>query len=251
MVSSTDVAADRTAPLGQLGGYLSGTEASTVAARLRSGESLSAALGALPAARRPQAERLLARSGLLHDRDRLVDVLTAIAGARTAGSTTISPVWTMPGHLAQSGPLTSSVPDLVRSATTSVVCSTFNFTATSALWPALAEVASRPSVSVRIYLDTGAAQPKHGWRPPSTVEVAQALAPARVFRTTAYEGHLVVNHAKVVVVDSRFVLVTSANFSHSAAYRNVEFGVTIDSGALAESVERELRRVEGVLYERV
>ncbi len=46
-------------------------------------------------------------------------------------------------------------------------------------------------------------------------------------------------------------LVASANFSYSAAYRNIEFGIKLDNPALAESVERELRNVEGVLYEQV
>ena len=44
---------------------------------------------------------------------------------------------------------------------------------------------------------------------------------------------------------------TSANFSWSAENNNVEFGVLIDNPNLAEAVERELRRVEESLYERV
>ena len=248
---SSDPAVARLARLRKLGAYLTGTEAHRLASRLLDGESLSSALNALPGSRRPQAERLLAGACLTRDPDRLVDVLLGIVGARTASSTTVDPLWTMPGHLAQSSPLTSSVPALVRAATTSVVCSTYNFAATSELWDALAEVARRPGVAVRLYVDTGAAEPSGGWQPPSTEDVARHLAPARVFRTTTYDGRLVVNHAKLVVVDSRFVLVTSANFSYRAAYTNVEFGVRIDNGSLAESVERELRATEGVLYEPV
>lgn len=250
MASSAEVAL-RLDRVRELGAYLTGTEADKIAVSLTAGESLSAALGALPMARRPRAERLLGCSDLNRDRDRLIEVLLAVAGARAAGSTRIDPLWTMPGHLAQSSPLTSSVADLVRAATTSAICTTYNFATSSPLWDALYEVARRPAVSVRLYVDTAAAQPQGAWHSPSTEEVARHLLPARVFRTKAYEGKLVVSHAKLVVVDSRFVLVTSANFSHSAAYTNVEFGVKIDDGSLAESIERELRAVEGVLYERV
>jgi hypothetical protein len=45
--------------------------------------------------------------------------------------------------------------------------------------------------------------------------------------------------------------VTSANFSWSAENSNVEFGVMIDNANLTETVEREMREVEGILYERV
>lgn len=242
--------AERRTRVRELGTLLTGSEADRLAQRLVDGESLSSSLTALPGSRRPLVEGLVIGAGLNADRDRLVDVLLSIGGARTASSTVIDPLWTMPGHLAQSSPLTSSVPALIRAATTSVVCSTFNFTAKSELWDALGEVAQRPAVSVRLYIDTEAAKPNGGWHPPSAAQIAQQLKPGRVFRTVEYEGHPVRNHAKIVVVDHRFVLVTSANFSYSAAYRNIEFGIKLDNAGLAESAERELRNVEGVLYER-
>jgi hypothetical protein len=45
--------------------------------------------------------------------------------------------------------------------------------------------------------------------------------------------------------------VTSANFSWSAEYANVELGVLIDNQNLAELVERELRQAEEYVFERV
>lgn len=241
----------RAVALSELGAYLSGTEARGLAGRLSNGDSLSTALMMLPPGRRSRAETLLTAVGLSRDRDHMVDVLHGISGARAAGSTRVDPLWTLPGHLVQSSPLTSSIPTLVLGARTSVLCSTFNFAGTSALWDALAEVARRPSVGVRIYVDTGAAEPHGHWRPPTTEEVAQHLAPAQVFRTKAHEGQLVVNHAKFIVVDHRVVLVTSANFSHSGAYRNVELGLKVDDEGLAGLVEREMQGVQDVLYERV
>lgn len=50
------------------------------------------------------------------------------------------------------------------------------------------------------------------------------------------------NHAKYLVVNLRFVMVTSANFSHSAESENIGFGVRIDAPNLAEAIEGELQR---------
>jgi phosphatidylserine/phosphatidylglycerophosphate/cardiolipin synthase-like enzyme len=74
--------------------------------------------------------------------------------------------------------------------------------------------------------------------------------PATVFGTIEFDGQLVPNHAKFLVIDHRFLLVTSANFSRGVQFNN-ELGIKIDSPNLAESVEREIRDVEEPLYERV
>jgi len=59
------------------------------------------------------------------------------------------------------------------------------------------------------------------------------------------------NHAKFLAIDQRFLLVTSANFSWSAEYGNVELGVLIDNQNLTESVERAMRDLEDRLFERI
>ncbi len=177
-------------------------------------------------------------------------MLRAVEGARSK-ATALDPLWTMPGHLAQSGPLTSSVAHLVNNARRSVTCSTFNFQRSSGLWKALRRTARRSEVEVRVYLDTRAADlhPKR-WSP-TTTEVAAHLSPGVVLRTKDFDGNLVRNHAKFLAIDHRFLLVTSANFSWSAEHGNVEFGVLIDDQGLTESVEREMYQVEDLLYERV
>jgi hypothetical protein len=43
----------------------------------------------------------------------------------------------------------------------------------------------------------------------------------------------------------------SANFSWAAEYGNVEFGVLVDNQNLTESVEREMREAEDLLFERI
>jgi phosphatidylserine/phosphatidylglycerophosphate/cardiolipin synthase-like enzyme len=143
------------------------------------------------------------------------------------------------------------VPYLVRGARYSVVCSTFNFQRSSSLWTVLRDAAQRPEVSVRVYLDTAAADlsPRPG--APRTDEVADRLRPATVLRTQRFDGRQVRNHAKFLAIDHRFLLVTSANFSWAAEYGNVELGVLVDNQNLTESVEREMREAEDLLFERI
>ena len=234
----------------ELGRCLTGTEARALADRVDAGESLTAALRAVDQGRRPAVRDLIVQAGLASDRAALSLVCRGIAGARST-ATRIDPLWTMPGQLAQTGPLTSSIPQLVADARTSIVCSTFNFQTSSGLWSALREAAQQPQVRVRVYVDTAAAEPKGHWVPPTPEEIAAHLRPGQVFRTRNVAGRPVRNHAKYLVVDHRFVLVTSANFSRSAEFANIEFGVRIDSANLAEAIEKELGAVQDALYERV
>jgi len=177
-------------------------------------------------------------------------MLRAIEGARSA-PTTVDPLWTMPGHLAQHGRLTNSVTYLVENARHSVICSTFNFQKSSGLWEALRQAAQRPEITVRVYLDAAAADMSPSVRSPTTTEVAAHLRPAIVLRTREFDRRRVRNHAKFLAIDHRFLLVTSANFSWSAENSNVEFGVLVDNRNLTEAVEREMRHAEDFLFERV
>ena len=157
----------------------------------------------------------------------------------------------MPGHLAGIGRLTSSVPYLVRA------CA-----AVSHLLDVQLPADLRP-------VDRAPARP-HGdpsspcgstWTPPRRIarRGTAGLADHRRGRRAlllrprccgpAVDGRPVRNHAKFLAIDHRFLLVTSANFSWSAEHGNVEFGVLIDNRNLAETVERELRKVEDVLFE--
>jgi PLD-like domain len=246
-------------PASRLGALLTGTEAREIADRLRDGDTLTAALRVITPGRRPEVRSLL--SGVLGghhvvdrggaDRGAVVAVLRAIEGARSA-PTTMDPLWTMPGHLAQHGRLTHSVTYLVDNARYSVVCSTFNFQRTSGLWEALRRAAQRPEISMKVYVDTHAADSaERRAGSPTTNEVAAHLRPAIVLRTKSFDGRQIRNHSKFISIDHRFLLVTSANFSWSAENANLEFGLLVDNPNLAESVERELRDAEDVLFERV
>jgi phosphatidylserine/phosphatidylglycerophosphate/cardiolipin synthase-like enzyme len=239
------------APARHLGLLLTGSEARELADHLADGDTLTSALRVIATGRRLEvraAIEAVTDDGLTGPA--LVAVLRAIEGARSA-RTTVDPLWTMPGHLAGAGRLTSSVPYLVSNARQSVTCSTFNFQRTSGLWIALRQAALRPELTVRLYLDTAAADSPSGRGPgsPTTAEVAEQLRPATVLRTRRLNARPVRNHAKFLAIDHRFVLVTSANFSWSAEHGNIEFGVLIDNRNLAETVEHELRTIEDVLFE--
>ncbi|AUS81097.1 phospholipase [Actinoalloteichus sp. AHMU CJ021] len=223
-----------------LGLRLTGTEAGQLADRLTKGYTLTSAVRAVPSGRRAEVGALL-RDTAPASR---IAVLRAIEGARSTPSAA-TPLWTTPGHLARSGPLTTSLPHLVDRARQSVTCSTFNFQRTSGLWNALRGAARRPGVAVRVYIDTSAAEQSA----PTAHDIAAHLSPAVVLRTTVFDGRMTRNHAKFLVVDHRFLLVTSANLSWSAENGNVEFGVLLDDRNLAEAVERQVRDLEDDLFE--
>ena len=258
-------------PLRALGAFLTGTEAEGIATRLAAGATLSQALVVVPAARRMRARDLLEAAGLgSRTREHSVAVLVAVAGAASR-MRDAEPVWTAPAGLLGLGALTGDVFGMVGSAMTSVVCATYNLQPTSALWAALVDLrVRRPGVSVRLYLDTQAADgPFHRseeWRERQreqgryrgggshldTAEIARRLRGAVVMRTRAPEddGRAVTSHAKFLSIDHRFLLVGSANFSYSAEERNVELGLRLDDPALAYSVEKQMRDLEETVYER-
>jgi phosphatidylserine/phosphatidylglycerophosphate/cardiolipin synthase-like enzyme len=232
----------------RLGKFLTGIEAEAIALRLADGDTLTTALKSIASGRRPTARSLI--EAVDESGHALISLLYAVAGARSA-PTIVDPLWTMPGHLAQGGALTSSVPHLVDNARQSITCSTFNFQRSSGLWTAPRYAAQRPELTVRVYLDAAAADQRPTSRTPTTAEVAAELRPGIVLRTRNFDGARVRNHAKFLAIDHRFMLVTSANFSWSAEHGNVEFGVLIDNRNLTEAVERELLRAEETLYEHV
>ncbi|CED90505.1 DISARM system phospholipase D-like protein DrmC [Actinomyces succiniciruminis] len=239
----------------ELGSVLSGAQARAVAASLEAGETLTQALGAVEASRRRRVRELMGRAGLgTLERERTAAVLRAIEGA-LAHPTSVTPVWTVPGGpgaFGVTGHLTGLIHELVTRAYGAVTCSTYNIARSSALWEALKEVAARPEVSVRLYLDTDVADAEPKPWVPTTAQVARELKGAVVMRTRAGEdGKRPRNHAKFVVVDHQIVVVTSANMSRSAEERNVELGLRLDEPLLARAIEDQMRALEPHVYERV
>lgn len=234
----------------ELAAYLTVAEATRLGARLAAGQPLAKVLSALGQQRGSRVRALLEAGGLDTDRARMLAVLAAVEGVHSRPAR-VTPVWTSPGHLSGSGRLTSSIHRYVTAARESVICSTFNFQRSSALWTALSEVATRPEVAVRIYMDTAAADGHTAAWKPTTTDVARAMRGAAVFRTVAWEGAPVRNHAKFIAVDHQFLVVMSANFSKSAEHSNVELGLVIEDPIVTQSVEREIVLLESRLYEPV
>lgn len=234
----------------RLGRLLTGTEAGKLAARFADGDSLTQALQGIAPGRKAEIRRALEEADIVPTNLSVaLAVLTAIEGAATARTAEISPIWTLPGNLADYGALTTSIKDLLLTARQSVTCSTFNFQKSSTLWGALREVAARGTVDVRVYLDTRAADQPKWTGSPTSVEVAMQLGGARVYRTRELNGTLVRNHAKFVAVDHQFLIVTSANFSLSAEHHNIELGLRVDSRTLTELVEKQLHDAAPSVYE--
>jgi phosphatidylserine/phosphatidylglycerophosphate/cardiolipin synthase-like enzyme len=228
-------------PLTDLGSFLTATEAERLAVQIETGQHTIAALGEIAVARRETIKRLLAAAGLGHtDPARTVSVLRAITGAKTV-LRAIIPVWTMPGNEANTGHLTGEFHRITRAARRSVTAATYNFEDSSQMWTALKEASEQPGVVVTVYVDADKAHAHN---------VKAQLPRATVYRSAEMPtGKRVVSHAKFIVVDHELLLITSANFSYSAENRNVEFGILVRDGALAESVEATMTSKHGSLYE--
>lgn len=185
--------------------------------------------------------KALLEAGLTRDAT-TVAVLGAIEGANRR-TTSVEPVWTLPGNRADFGRLTSSVADLVLSARTSVTCTTYNFEESSSLWEGLREVSTRPGVAVTVYLDAKACAKR------TPQAIAAQLPGARVLASRDLDGRHVRSHAKIICVDHRFLVVSSANLSASGELYNVELGLRVDDPALSQLIEAQLRDIEQDLYE--
>lgn len=230
-------------PLADLGSFLTSTEAERLAIQFEAGTPVTIAVQEIASSRRERVKDLLAASGLSSsDQERAVSVLRAVAGAKSV-MRELTPVWTMPGHEARTGHLTSEFHRIVGAARQSVTAATYNFQDTSQMWTALKAASDQPDVVVTVYVDAGVGD---------SATVKAQLERATVFRSAILPGgKQMVSHAKFIVVDHEVLLITSANFSFSAENRNVEFGILVHDTALAASVEATMRSKHGSLYELV
>jgi phosphatidylserine/phosphatidylglycerophosphate/cardiolipin synthase-like enzyme len=230
-------------PFGELGEFLTASEAVGLAVQFSSGQHIVKALGAINAARRERARSLLTAASLDHtDVERSIAVLHAIAGAK-ALHRDLTPVWTMPGNEAKTGHLTGEFHRLVQAARQSVTCATYNFERTSQMWTVLEQASGQPGVVVTVYVDGDKAD---------AAKVKTQLPHATVYQSAMLpNGKPVVSHAKFIIIDHEVLLLTSANFSFSAENKNIEFGLLVHDSALAESVEGTMISKHGSLYQLV
>jgi phosphatidylserine/phosphatidylglycerophosphate/cardiolipin synthase-like enzyme len=227
----------------ELGAFLTAREAEGLAVLLGAGEHTAHALQSVSVARRERASELLKAAGISHTTPELsMAVLRAIAGAKPVHRDLV-PVWTMPGNEATVGHLTSQFHDVVTAARISVTCATYNFTPNSVMWDALKTASEQPDVVVCIYVDGDKGDP---------AGVKVRLPRATVYQSAILpDGQAIISHAKFIIVDHEIILLTSANFSYNAENRNVEFGLRIQDGGLAASIESTMAGKHGSLYELV
>ncbi len=147
------------------------------------------------------------------------------------------------------------VKDLFRIATRDVVIASFALDEgpkAQALFGELAErMDAQAELSVRIYANT---HRRHGDDTPSVTLVRQFAQrmrdqtwPGRRLPDIWYDPRSLeldgkqraVLHAKCVVVDQRWTLMTSANFTEAARERNIEAGLLLDDPRLARRVTRQ------------
>ncbi len=186
-------------------------------------------------------------------------IASLLAEEREAGqrmSDRVQLVWSPPELDAVDARDTSVVvQELFRRAHSTVLISTFALDEQKKAEALFGELAARmdaePSLSVRVFANI---HRKHQDKtPPSTLvrefadRIREHVWPGKRLPELFYDPRSLepetkkraVLHAKAVVVDGRFMLLTSANFTEAAQQRNIEAGVLIDDPRLAKRISRQ------------
>lgn len=161
----------------------------------------------------------------------LVPVISAVLAERRARPASPELVWTGPESRSSGARDTAILLDeLFARASRSVLLVGFAFDHGAQVLKPVHDAMTR-GVNCRVYADQQAAEGfiRDHWPfgPPFP----------EVYSFSAAEGVFASLHAKCVVVDSRWVLITSANFTDRGQTRNVEVGVLLDDARLAAVLE--------------
>ena len=209
---------------------LTPSQATGIAASLEIDGRLDYAMSALPDGSHPAVALLSEALSLLGDAALLAAVVRGFAAAGTKTRNPPRAVWSGPTFEGDSDHTTAAVAHLIDEATEDVFASTFSATLGSpfvdALWRAIAR-----GVSVTLLVE--ATKMKD-----TVAALQQALAGANFLAYLAPAGEYGIQHSKVVIVDSSIALMTSANFSEAAAYRNLEAGILIRDPEFASRVRQ-------------
>ncbi len=164
-------------------------------------------------------------------REGVLGVIGAVLAERRGRATPAELVWTGP-ESRRSGARDTAVvlADLLGKATSSVLLAGFVFDHAADVLRPLHE-AMKSGVTCRLFADVEAVGDfvRKNWPfgPPFP----------EVYGFTPEKGVFASLHAKCVVVDGRWVFVTSANFTDRGQTRNVEVGVVLDDARLAAVLE--------------
>lgn len=230
-------------PYQKIGEFLDPLQTEKLINLLESGEKLRKALEDFSPRDRSTATGLFQEAEIYYvENSEILKFLYIVQGAQSH-RIPITPVWTMPGYLAQSTEISSGVGELIRNANNSIVCATYNFESTSVLQESLKYVMDEKNVEVKVYVDGQVGKPD---------ELAKSLPRAKVFRSiNNAQGWHIKSHTKFIIFDHQMVHISSANFSFSAENLNVEMGLRVEDSELAAGIESQMKRLEGPVYEKV
>ena len=184
-----------------------------------------------------------------------VAMLEAVLDERETPRATIDLVWSGPeGKAAWASPTASVVRDLFAKAERSVLLAGYSFDHGQEILEPLYVAMTKRLASVDIYLHVATARRdvadvdayvqnevarflsvEWPWSPkPSIFVDPRTAAPASA-------GHHASMHAKCIVVDERWSLVGSANFTNRGQTRNIEVGALIDDVSFARAAMSQFR----------
>jgi phosphatidylserine/phosphatidylglycerophosphate/cardiolipin synthase-like enzyme len=208
---------------------ISPSQAVKIASSLEIDGSLPKALTKLP--EDSPARTHLSACFLRLGAEALASVLRALAAAGSRSSTSIRAVWSGPTFDGDGDHTTSALSHVIDEATEDVFASTYSATAGSAFVEALWRAIAR-GVRTTLLVDSTV---NHG----ATLSMLKSKLEGATFWTfVPADGGYGLQHAKVVIVDSRLALVTSANLSDAAAERNLEAGVIVRDTDFASKMRR-------------
>lgn len=227
----------------ELGALLTPDEARAIAAELRSSRLASrAARRAFPANHvkvKPMLAALVAEQG---DAGRASAVLEGIAAVPRRAVPEV--VWTSPSVPGSEGLTTITAVTLINSAQEFVYASTYSARPHSPQLVALRHVLDK-GVSVTVVVDVKE-------RRDCADDVRAALPGAHLWTLAEpADAAWAIQHSKVITVDDRASLITSANFSYSAVNRSLECGLLDRDSRTARGlrVHLQLLRDHGILVD--
>jgi phosphatidylserine/phosphatidylglycerophosphate/cardiolipin synthase-like enzyme len=220
------------AKLGPLSELLVPTELRRVADSLAiDGVARRAVRTLAPEKRAAAEEHVAAVLSAFGSREAVAATLRVIASTveRTPSPPTL--VWSGPQLPGDSVRTTAAVVRLIDEAEESVLASTYSGTATAPFVQALRRAAQR-RLAITVVCDVSQ-------RRDCAEAIRGAVPRARVLGYCDPEtGQPRMQHSKVLVIDDRAALVTSANLSYAAVELNLEAGVLIEDFALASQITR-------------
>ncbi len=225
--------------LEQLARAISPSIALKLASSLEIDGSVSKAAAKLPDQTKPLVQAAFAAVGAVA----LADALRGFSAAADASGVDLRPVWSGPTFQGDGDHTTAAVAHVVDEAIDEVFASTYSASSNSlyvqALWRAVAR-----GVKVTMLLE-----PKiDGGKTAAFLRKKLLGARFLVFAPGPDGG---IQHAKVVVVDSRIAFITSANLSEAAHERNLETGIIVRDPDFASSLRQRFNalRAAGHLHE--